>query len=117
MKFVALILLLKFLGMHACVCLARTPPPKTFSVPRDIARRKKKQNKNNQNTWISDKRARLHEAYKLYYEKKFTRGDLTLNPCTLNFSLTKNFSHKSFLSLGRPPEPLKCLTSAVQKPL
>ena len=60
--------------------LARTPPPETFSVPRDATGRKKKQNKT----------IKIHESATKWLvstghanftmKKKFTR-DLTLNPC------------------------------------
>ena len=64
--------------------------------------------------WISQK-TRLHRTCKLHYKKKITRGDISLNPCTLNFSLLK-FSLIKTLSLEKPPEPLKCLASTVQEP-
>ena len=100
-------------------CLARIPPSKTFSVPRDAAGRKKKQNKrkNNQNTWISHKRTCLHGACKLHYEKEnFIREDLTLNPCTPN-SLSLEVPLTKALSLLEDSlNPLKCLATAVHEP-
>ena len=75
-----------------------------------------KQKKNNQNTWISHKRARLHGACKLHYEKKILQEETS--PSTLVHPI---LSHMKFpsqkLSLSwRPPEPLKSLATAVQEP-
>ena len=53
--------------------------------------------------WISHKKARLHGACKLHYEKKnFIRGDLTLNPCTPN-SLSLEVPLTKALSLLETP--------------
>ena len=80
---------------------------------------KKKQNKrkNNQNTWISHKKARLHGACKLHYEKEILQEETA--PSTLVHPMLSHLkfpSQKLSLSLGDPLEPLKSLTTAVQEP-
>ena len=81
--------------------------------------RKKEETKlkeNNQNMWISHKRARLHGTCKLHYEKKILQEKILPSTLVPQFlSHKKNFLTKA-LSLRRPPEPLKLPLSAVQKP-
>ena len=66
--------------------------------------------------WISHKKARLHGACKLHYEKKILQEETS--PSTLVHPILSHlrFPHKSSLSLGDPPEPLKSLATAVQEP-
>ena len=58
-----------------------------FSTTR-CSKKKEKTKQNNQNTWISHKKARLHGACKLHYEKKILQDETS--PSTLVHPI---FSH------------------------
>ena len=49
-------------------------------------------------------------------KKKFYKRRPHPQPLYTQFSLTISSPHKSSLSLEDPPEPLKCLATAVQEP-
>ena len=84
-------------------CLVRTPPPRTFSVPRDVAGKKKKQNKTIKIRGSATKGFVSTRHANFTMKKKFTRGDITLNPCTPNSLSQEVLPHKNSF-LEDPPE-------------
>ena len=73
-----------------------------FSTTR-CSRKKEETKQNNQNTWISHKRARLHGACKLHYEKKILQEETS--PSTLVHPILSHikFSSQKLSLSWRPP--------------
>ena len=86
-----------------------------FSTTR-CSRKKEETKQNNQNTWISHKRACLQGACKLHYEKKILQEEISSSILVHLIFLSLEVFLTKALFLGGPPEPLKCLTSVVQEP-
>ena len=99
------------------VCLAMTPPLKIFSVPRDAAGRKKKQNKKKiikiRGSATKGLVSTRHANFTI--KKKFYKRRPHPQPLYIQFSFTGSSPSQKLSLLEGPPEPLKCLASAVQE--
>ena len=76
----------------------------------------KKQNKTIKIRGSATKELASTEHANFTMKKKIYKRRPHPQPLYTQFSLTRSSPHKSSLSLEDPPEPLKCLATAVQEP-